>query len=68
MQGHEWLSVAINLLVALYFVRYYPTTQARSFRGRPIPPGFLLLRKVVFWLGWLIILGTAGYTGYRLLS
>lgn len=68
MQTYEWLSFVINLLVGLYFIRYYPKTLASSFRGRPIPPGFALLRKALYWLGWIIITATIAYAGYRLIG
>lgn len=64
MRGFEWLSFSINLLVGVYFIYLYPKTLARSFRERPIPPGFQLLRTLLRGLGWAIIIGTLGYAAY----
>lgn len=64
MRGFEWLSFTINLLVGVYFIYLYPKTLAKSFRDRPIPPGFLLLRTLLHGLGWVIIIGTLGYVTY----
>lgn len=66
MTGYEWLSYCINLLIALLLIFYYPKTLARNFRGRPIPKGFTYLRRLAFWLGWSIIIGSSAYIIYRL--
>lgn len=68
MNGYEWLSYCINLVIALLLIFYYPRSLAKNFRGRPIPKGFNHLRTLAFWLGWGIIIASSAYIIHRLVT
>lgn len=54
-------SLLVNIAVGIYFARFYPRQVAKSFRGRPVPPFFAGLAKVLTPLGYLLIAGSVGY-------
>lgn len=62
------LSVAINLLVGAYLLWGYPRTVKRSFKGRPPPPAFALLARVIPPLGGVIIAASLAWLIYTLYS
>lgn len=62
----EWIAVAINILLAVYFVWYYPRTLKRMFGARPMPRGFVLLRLFIRYVGIVALAGTALYVLLRL--
>jgi hypothetical protein len=64
----EWLSIAINLAVASYLIYFYPKSQQKVFRGIPVPPGFVILRKVMQAIGYAVVLVSVGYAVYRLMG
>lgn len=59
MSDGVWLSAAINLVVAIYFIRFYPASVVRKFQGRRLPPLFALLQRAIPVFGYLILLATA---------
>ncbi|MEW5757454.1 MAG: hypothetical protein AB1810_14250 [Pseudomonadota bacterium] len=66
MQLTEWIAVAINLALGIYFIHFYPKTQARIFRGHPIPKGFIWLRTLMRIVGVVAIGATLIYVVLRL--
>jgi len=62
----EWASLAINLVIATYFIHFYPKTLAKIFHSHPIPKGFLLVRGIVKVVGYVVVIGSVGYAGLRL--
>ena len=55
MSNADIISIIINLAVGYYFARIYPRNLSKRFGDRPAPRAFVLLRKVVPPVGWLII-------------
>lgn len=63
----EYLSAALNLLIAVYLIVFYPRSVRRQFRGKPaIPPLFNILMKGAPIAGVLLALGTVLYLIMRL--
>ncbi|MCF6219269.1 MAG: hypothetical protein L3J62_07235 [Gammaproteobacteria bacterium] len=61
----EWVAIAVNLLIAIYLIYFYPKTQAKIFQGIETPQAFVLLRTGAKVVGYLIILASLGYSLYR---
>lgn len=66
LQGGEFISAALNLLIALYLIHFYPRSVQRQFHGRPIPPLFGLLARGMPLVGGLLAAGTILYLALRL--
>ncbi len=61
MSTGEWISVAINLAVGLYFIHYFPVSLRRKLPENIRPPFFSLLLKVIPPLGYVLIIATVLY-------
>jgi len=66
LSGGEYISAVLNLLIAAYLIYYYPRSVQRQFLGRPVPPLFSLLSKVIPVVGYLLAAGTIAYVVLRL--
>lgn len=68
MSNADIISIIINLAVGYYFARIYPRNFSKRFGDRPAPRAFVLLRKVVPPVGWLIMGATLFYAVSLLLT
>jgi hypothetical protein len=68
MSNADIISIIINLAVGFYFVVIYPRSLGKRFGDRPAPRAFVLLRKVLPPVGWLIITLTLIYAVSLLLE
>ena len=66
MTSAEWVSLTINLAIAVYFIHFYPKTLVKTFRDHPIPKGFLVVRGIIKVVGYVVLIGSAGYAVLRL--
>ena len=66
MRSGEFISAAINLLVAAYLIYFYPRNLRRQFQGRPVPPLFRMLAIIAPLAGYLLAAGTVIYVILRL--
>lgn len=66
MQLSEWVAVAINLALGIYFIHFYPKAQVKMFRGHAIPKGFVWLRTLMKIMGMVAIGATLIYVVLRL--
>ena len=66
MRGGEFVSAAIQLLVAVYLIFFYPRGVRRQFRNRPVPPLFRKLAVAAPLVGYLLAAGTVIYVVLRL--
>ena len=66
LSGGEYISAVLNLLIAAYLIYYYPRSVQRQFQGRPTPPLFRLLSRVIPVVGYLLAAGTIVYVVLRL--
>jgi len=66
LSGGEYISAVLNLLIAAYLISYYPRSVQRQFLGRPTPPLFGLLSRVIPVVGYLLAAGTIAYVVLRL--
>ncbi|HEY0721118.1 MAG TPA: hypothetical protein VGE50_07685 [Gammaproteobacteria bacterium] len=65
--GGEYVSAALNLLIAAYLIFFYPRSVRRQFRNKPaVPPLFSKLMKLVPIAGVLLATATITYVGLRL--
>ncbi len=65
--GGEYLSAALNLLIAAYLIFFYPRSVRRQFRGKPaMPPLFHTLLRLAPIAGVLLAAATILYVGLRL--
>jgi len=65
LRGGEFISVAINLLVAAYLIYYYPHQARRQFQNRPMPPFFRTLIMIAPVAGYLLVALTVIYVILR---
>lgn len=66
MRSGEFISAAINLLIAAYLIYFYPRGLRRQFQGRPVPPLFRMLATIIPLAGYLLAAGTVIYVILRL--
>ena len=60
------ISLAVNILVGIYFAWFYPRSLRRKLGGGQLPPAFAILSHLLPPLGWLLIIGSVGYAVLRL--
>lgn len=66
LKGGEVVSALLNLCIAVYLIHFYPRSLKRQLQGRPMPPLFRLLARVVPVVGYLLAAGTILYVALRL--
>lgn len=66
LKGGELVSAVLNLCIAVYLIHFYPRSLARQLQGRPMPPLFRVLAKVIPVVGYLLAAGTILYVALRL--
>ncbi len=66
LRGGEYISIAINLLVAAYLIYFYPNHARRQFQNRPMPPFFRLLASIAPVIGYILAVITLLYLILRM--
>lgn len=66
LKSGELVSALLNLCIAVYLIHFYPRSLKRQLQGRPMPPLFRLLARVIPVVGYLLAAGTILYVALRL--
>lgn len=69
MSNGDIISIVLNLLVGAYFAFIYPKSVQKRFNSaQQVPRGFVLLRRVIPAVGYVIIVLTLTYAAALLLG
>lgn len=69
MSNGDIISIVLNLLVGAYFAFIYPKSVQKRFNStQQVPRGFVLLRRVIPAVGYVIIILTLTYAAALLLG